>query len=115
MSKNTIKITSNDSTFLEKISNDLEEDRVFVELEKVPVKHAMGFDVVLEISLTDIMLILGYIKFCIIDGGCKVFLKDLMGKKKPVDAEVLKDKEKIIELIKEEGSNLYIEHQKEKV
>jgi len=115
MSNNTINITSNDSTFLENIYNDLEENRIPVELEKVPVKHAMGFDIVLEISLTDIMLVLGYIKFCIIDGGCKVFLKDLMGKKKPVDTEVLQDKEKIIELIKEEGTNLYIEHQKEKV
>ena len=112
MSNKTVKLSSNDPAFLEKIYDDLKRERLDISKDNIPVEGAMGFDVVLNISPTDIIIILTYIKLCLIDGTCKVFLKNMMGEKKPIDKELLEDKDKIIDLVKEEGSEIYIEHKK---
>ena len=111
MSDKTVKITSNDSDFLEKIYNNFQQERLDISMEKVPVKDAMGFDVVLNIDLTDIALIVGMIRYCIIDKKCAMFLKKPDKDDEIIDAKLFDNPQDVIELVKDKDAELYIEHQ----
>ena len=111
MGQNIVKITSNDSAYLKKIYNKLKDERLNVTSEEKPNGN-MGVDFVvnLNISIPEIIALITFIKYCLIDKQCTLFKKNSSGESEAVNVELLEKPEEVIDLIKEEGSELYIEH-----
>ena len=115
MSDKIIKITSNDSILLEKIYDDFQQERLEINMEKVPVKGAMGFDVVINFNIDPVHIaaFIGMVKYCIIDKKCKLFLKKPDKEDEIIDVKLLDDPQDVIELVKDKNTELYIEHQEQ--
>lgn len=111
MSSKTVKITSNDSVFLQTIYDDFQKERLDISKDESPVKGTMGVDIVLNfnIDLVHIAALLGMVKYCIIDKKCKMFLKKPDRDDKVIDAELLDKPQDIIDLVEQDdNSELYI-------
>ena len=99
MSDKIIKISSNDPALLEKIHNNFQQEQLEINLEKVPVKGAMGFDVVINFNIDPVHIaaFIGMVKYCIIDKKCKLFLKKPNKEDEIIDAKLLDDPQNVID------------------
>lgn len=107
-----MKITSNDTLQLEELYKTLRRDgQDNMTLEKVPVKNAMGLDIVLNIDIdaTKIIIELAttYLEYRLIKG---VFLQKSSGEKELIDTEVLEDPKQLEDLTVDKDTTLYIEY-----
>jgi len=107
-----VKITSNNSIELEELYKTLRRDgQENIQLDKVPIENAMGFDVVINIDIDATQLIVElattYLEYRLLKG---IFLQKPSGEKEPIDTEILEDPKQLENLEVEEDTTLYIEY-----
>jgi len=110
-----MKITSNDSIQLEELYKTLRRDgQESVNLEKIPIDNAMGFDVILNVAMNidfDVTkMIIGLYATYLADKRLTLFLQKPSGEKEPIDTEVLEDPKQLENLKIEQDTTLYIEY-----
>jgi len=110
-----MKITSNDSIQLEELYKTLRRDgQESVNLEKIPIKNAMGFDVILNVAMNidlDVTkMIIGLYATYLADKRLTLFLQKPSGEKEPIDTEILEDPKQLENLKIEKDTTLYIEY-----
>lgn len=104
-----MKISSNNDLRLEELYKSLKRDREEVELEKIPVENAMGFEIKLEINFDFNRLIEFLINTFIDSKREKLYIKILdEAEGSYIEWEKAKEKIEIIEALRNKNAELYL-------
>jgi len=104
-----MKISSNNDLRLEELYKSLKRDREEVELEKIPVENAMGFEIKLEINF-DFNRLIEFLTNTFIDNKReKLYIRMLEDSKwSYIELEKAKENIKFIEALKNKNAELYL-------